>query len=298
MFALKSEKEPYSLWPLTLLGILISFFGLFARVKIKPVNAETEEKYPRDNATHKEKPLPSIVTKELGTAKAKAEKNDAQFKRGKIHPYLKFGVNVLTLLAVAWYANEARRQRVAMEETLSEVQKQTPLMQQQVEGATAAIITKQFRITWPTKQAYLSVILDNRGRVIGSDIHGGFHLAEISLPDLRVVSNALPNWEFSIPEMGPSPDLPMERGTYLNISQEELKGRPMPRAIKLTGTFTYSNGFRKKPESVCYYVLGAVEFRNNLGAVQQGGGPSVITCDGLPAQVAWYLQTQKDITAK
>jgi hypothetical protein len=182
-------------------------------------------------------------------------------------------------------------------DTLGQIQKQTALMQKQVEGARAAIITKQFRITWPA-QAYLSVILDNKGRVIGSDVHGDFHLAEISLPDQKVIGNAIPDWEFNVPEIVPSPDLPVERGTYLNISQEELKGRPIPRAIKLTGTFTYSNGFTKKSESVCYYVLGGTDFTNKVGAVQQTNGPVVITCDGLPAQIAWYRQTQKDLSAK
>jgi hypothetical protein len=185
----------------------------------------------------------------------------------------------------------------AAHDTLGQIQQQTTLMQQEVEGAMAAIITKQLRITWP-RQAYLSLILDNRGRAITSDIHADFHLATISLPDQRVIGNALPDWEFSIPEIGPAPDFSVERGTYLNISQEELKGHPIPRAIKLTGTFTYFNGFRKRSESVCYYVLGAVEFRNKVGAVQESIGPSVLTCEGLPAQVAWYLQTQKDIAAK
>lgn len=185
----------------------------------------------------------------------------------------------------------------AAHDTLGQIQQQTALMQQQVEGAMAAIITKQFRITWP-RQAYLSVILDNRGRSIGSDIHADFRLARVSLRDQKVIGDALPNWEFSISEMGPSLDLPVERGIYLIVSEEELRGHPMPRAIKLTGTFTYVNGFRKKSESVCYYVLGAAEFRNKLGAVQQTQGPSVITCDGLPAQVAAYLQTQKDIGAR
>jgi hypothetical protein len=129
-----------------------------------------------------------------------------------------------------------------------------------------------------------------------SDIYADFHLTEISLPDQKAIGDPLPNWQFSVPEITPSLDLPIERGTYLKISQDELKGRPMPRAIKLTGTFTYFNGFRRKPEPVCFYVLGRVEFTNKLGALQQSSGPTVIICDGLPAQIASYLQTQKDIT--
>ncbi len=81
---MESEKEPYSPWSLARLGILACVFGLFAWAKIKAVNGETEKKYPCDNATRKEKPLPSIVTKELETVKAKTEKNDAEYNRGKV----------------------------------------------------------------------------------------------------------------------------------------------------------------------------------------------------------------------
>lgn len=181
--------------------------------------------------------------------------------------------------------------------TLTQIQQQTALMQQQVEAALAAIITKQFRVAWP-EQAYVSIILDNKGKVIASDIHADFHLTEVSLRDQRTIGNALPNWAFTIPEIAPSLDLPLERGTYLNIPQEEFKQHPMQEAIMLTGTFTYFNGFRKKTDPVCYYILGTVEFKNKMGAVQQSTGPSVLKCDELSAQVAWYLQIQRDIGAK
>jgi hypothetical protein len=85
----------------------------------------------------------------------------------------------------------------------------------------------------------------------------------------------------------------------LNIPQEALKGIDgMPRALKLTGTFTYFNGFHNNLESVCYYVLGEADFTNEKGAVVQRVGPTVITCEALPAQVALYLQNQKDIGAQ
>jgi hypothetical protein len=249
-------------------------------------------------AAHEENPLSPVVANELVTIEATTDKSDSGQKVRRVHPYLKFGVTVLTLLAVVWYAYEANEQRVAMDHTLHEAQHQTTLMQQQVEGTTGAMITKQFRITWP-KQAYLSVTLDNRGKAIGSGIHADFHMTEISLPDERAKGNALPNWEFSIPEIGPTTDLPVERGIYLNISQEELQGHPMPRAIKLTGTFTYSNGFHEKDESVCIYVLGGVEFKNKLGKVQQSQGAGmVVTCDGLPDQVAGIRQIQKLTSAQ
>ena len=293
---MEPETKPPScsqivLWSLAALGFLASVSGLSALLKNQPINDQADEKHPGDTPAREEQPWSPPV-------EAKTDNNDAQQTVRKVHPYLKFGVNVLTLLAVVWYASEARKQRVTMDSTFKQVQQQTNLMQQQVEGAMAAIITKQFRITWP-KQAYLSVRLDNRGRVIGSDIYAGFQVTEVSLPAGKDVGKALPKWEFSIPAIAPSPDLPLERGVYLNIPQEELKGiGGMPRALKLTGTLTYFNGFHNNLESVCYYVLGETDFTNKQGEVVQRSGPTVITCDALPAQVALYLQNQKDIGAQ
>jgi hypothetical protein len=293
---LEPETKPPScaqiaLWSLALLGFLASVSGLSAPLKNKPINDQADEKHPGDTPAREERPWSPLL-------EANADQNDARQNGRKAHPYLKFGVNVLTLLAVVWYAWEARQQRVTMDNTFKQVQQQNNLMQQQVEGAMAAIITKQFRITWP-KQAYLSVILDNRGRVIGSDIYAGFQVTEVSLPAGKDLGKALPKWEFSIPAIAPAPDLPLERGVYLNIPQEALKGIDgMPRALKLTGTFTYFNGFHNNLESVCYYVLGEADFTNEKGAVVQRVGPTVITCEALPAQVALYLQNQKDIGAQ
>jgi hypothetical protein len=69
-------------------------------------------------------------------------------------------------------------------------------------------------------------------------------------------------------------------------------------AIKVTGAFTYFNGFDNKSDSVCIFVLGGVDFRDKLGAVRQSQGPTVITCDGLPAQIGSFRETQKFISAQ
>ena len=184
-----------------------------------------------------------------------------------------------------------------MDNAFRQAQRQTNFMKQQVEGAMAAIITTQFRITWP-KQAYLSVLLDNRGKVIGSDVYASFQVTEVSLPTGQDLGKALPKWEFNIPAIAPSPDLPLERGVDLNITQEELKGIGMPRALKLKGAITYFNGFHNNLESVCYYALGETDFTNKQGAIVQKAAPTVIASDGLPPRVGWCVQNQKDISAR
>ena len=184
-----------------------------------------------------------------------------------------------------------------MDDTFRQAQRQTNLMQQQMEGAMAAIITKQFKITWP-KQGYLSVTLDNKGRVIGSDIYASFQMTEVSLPTGEDLGKALPKWQFSIPAIAPSPDLPLERGVYLNITPAELKGIGMPKALKLTGAITYFDGFHNNLESVCYYALGETDFTDGQGVIVQKTAPAVITCDDLPSRVSWCLQNEKDLSAQ
>jgi hypothetical protein len=204
-------------------------------------------------------------------------------------------LSALTLVLLGFTVYYAQRQWQEMNGTLCEMRQQTALLQQQVEAATAAIVTKQFRITWPTKQAYLSVILNNRGRVAGTKIHADLHLTRVSLPKETMLGPPLPNWQIDVPEIESSPDLPTERGIYLNISPDELKGTGIPKALKIKGTFTYFNGFRNESEQACYYAIGSVEFKNKLGDVKQSQGPSIITCDGLPAQIAWFLDTKNTI---
>ncbi len=79
----------------------------------------------------------------------------------------------------------------------------------------------------------------------------------------------------------------MERGIYLNVSPEKLHGHPFPNAIKITGTIAYFDGFHDQSELVCFYALGTAQ----LGK-QTVVGPTVVTCDGLPAQIAYYRENQ------
>jgi hypothetical protein len=58
------------------------------------------------------------------------------------------------------------------------------------------------------------------------------------------------------------------------------------RAIKLTGVVTYFNGFQKRPDPVCYYIINALQFKNKGGSIQ-GSPAAAILCDELPNQIAW-----------
>jgi len=161
---LESEK-PSSLWSLALLGALFSIFGLLAWLKIKPVDAKTKEKHPRKNAGHEKKPLSPVVTNKLEAVEPLTDKNGTEHKRHKVHPYLKFGVSVLTLFAVIWYACEARKQRVTMDNTFRQVANQTTLMRQQLAGTQGAIIDQSRLMPGMNAQKEAQIIFANFGHV-------------------------------------------------------------------------------------------------------------------------------------
>jgi hypothetical protein len=161
---LESDKHT-SLWPVALLA---SALGLCAWLKIKPIDPKPEEKYPRENRPHEKKPVPPTGVMESKTIKTETHKNGTQPKRGKVHPYLKVGVNVLTLVAVTWYACEAKKQRVAMEDTFKEVQKQTTLQRQQLIGTQGATIEAEIEATASDAVHFLLV---NHGLVTANALH-------------------------------------------------------------------------------------------------------------------------------
>jgi hypothetical protein len=90
---------------------------LFAWLKVKPVDPETKEKIPNEDNSHEPNSPPQALARKPEAPKPISNQQHSNNKRAKIHPYLKFAVSVFTMLAVVWFACEARKQRIAAEET-------------------------------------------------------------------------------------------------------------------------------------------------------------------------------------
>ena len=166
-------------------------------------------------------------------------------------------------------------------------------MGKQLEATAGALVSKQFRITWPKSDTtYLSVILDNRGRTLASEVHAEVTIEEMSALDGKIVKAYSP-WRFVVPSINPSAgDLTFERGIYLPLQES---GFDMPNVLKLAGTISYFDGFETRSDELCYYVTGSMKFRNKAGAIQQTTGPSTLSCGSLPPQLAYFRETQKQI---
>lgn len=219
-----------------------------------------------------------------------SEANQQRRHRQNLRPqWLTAIATSLAFVAAAIYAWEAHK-------TLCQIQSQTELMQKQVESSAGALVYKQFRISWPeSDKAYLSVILDNRGHSLASAIKGKIYIREISVLSGKTMKTFEP-WEFSVAGVNPSGgDIPLEEGTYLPITEE---GFTMPTAIQMTGSVNYFNGFTNRSDDLCYYVTGAMKFRNKAGVIQQTNGTSVLSCGALDPQIAYWRDTQKQISSQ
>lgn len=214
--------------------------------------------------------------------------------------WLMIALSALTLILLGFTVHYAKKQWMAMNDTYKQMSQQTTLLQEQVEASMSATLSKQFKISWPDKnQGYLSVVLINRGRTDAKNVRGNIKISEVSIPNKRVIVKNFPSWKFLVPSVSYSQDFPSEEGISLPITSETMKGTyGMPRAaLKLTGTVIYFNGFRDRTDDLCYYVLGAFEFRDKSGAVGQFGAENVITCGALPSQVSWFRTTQANAGA-
>jgi hypothetical protein len=178
-----------------------------------------------------------------------------------------------------------------MDKMFIQTRQQTALLQQQTQASLEAVVTKQFMIAGSPNKPYLRIVLTNRGRVAASFVSANFQLAMVSVSgDGKVAETgvALPNWEFTVPEIPPSIDSVSMRGIYLNtVSGELASSSKVRRAIKLTGVVTYFNGFQQRPDPVCYYITNALQFKNSGGSIQGSPLPVPILCDELPNQIAF-----------
>jgi hypothetical protein len=276
------------------MGYLIAYLlGIVSALKPskKSVNSIPPNAEPADENQCR-KPLVFFRTKIPPSPQSSAQSGQCCYHKT---PWWKAVLETLTFVAAVGAAVATGIYAHITSQMWGEMQQQTALLKRQTEASLQAIITKQFRLTWPEKRAYLSVILDNRGKVIASDISANLKLFKVSLPDRKVMAN-LPDWRIDHPQILPSPDLPIEKGIYVDVSQEELTGHQgMPRGIKIMGDFTYLNGFSVVSYPICIYVLGSVEFRDKSGVVKQSSGPFVVTCDSLTPQIAYYIETGKSI---
>jgi hypothetical protein len=96
-------------------GIGLTILGL-AYLKIKPIDANVAQNHSKQTPDETPQAVAPINTGQLRMPEVDSNKS-ADTKRAKVPDLLKFVVNFLTLLAVVYYASEARKQRVATEET-------------------------------------------------------------------------------------------------------------------------------------------------------------------------------------
>src|SRR5271166_2012265 len=165
---------------MALLGILVSALSLFAYLRIKPANNQTKEVNATQDSDHTPRGTAPILASKSIKPETVSHQADATHKRRKVPDWLKFLVNVLALMALVWYAWEAKRQRVAMDKTLN-------LQTQQLANTQAAIVRVNGIGLGPIPQIgkviEISLEFRNEGIDIASNVNvhakmGLFHVSD------------------------------------------------------------------------------------------------------------------------
>jgi len=263
---------------------------LLAWLKVKPVDPQTKEVNSNKNTGHTPHEAAPVLASESGIPKPISHQEEATAKRRKVPGWLKFVVNVLTLAAVTWYACEARKQRVAMDNTFEQVQKQTTLARQQLVGTQAAVvvINDYPGIESPqTNQYGFDIGFRNDGHVIASNV-------EVLLTVRReTVHGAKPVGEPWHCDFGLSPIAPTKVGEH-QCFLEGLTARTwqpigeFKQTIAVDGHFSYWNGFEDaSPIPICLrYVPSGI--KSKYGS--EGPG-RFVSCDRYPEWIE-YLRAR------
>lgn len=210
--------------------------------------------------------------------------------RGRIS----FHIGWLTLLFVAVYTVITGLQYRITRKSLRDNRRSLELLERQVKASVAASIQRQFVIGWPSNQAYLSVVLSNRGKTVATQVGADFTIDKGKIENGEFIGVFLKSWKFSVQEIYPEPEMPPIPGVFLDAPKELMTGyNRIGTTLRVTGELTYFNGFEVQRRSICQYVTGPIVFTNKAGQAQGGNGEGAVECDQIESKLA-DVKTQTD----
>jgi hypothetical protein len=232
------------------MGILVAYLlgfvtAISSRLQIKSVYSQIKEVNSNsDIGKTPEIPAPRIAP-ELAVPETVSHQEKSRTKRNKVPDWLKFFVNLATLTAVIWYACEARKQRVAMDNTFTQIQQQTTLMRQQLVGTQGAIIEPSIP-TWNEIRQEVSLTFANRNQngVTGKIRAFKALLQRKTWPGNKPIGTAIP---YDVP------DVTLQRGGQwgyqkhlpwpLSPTIKDTSKWPGTEYVTFEGSYVYENGF-------------------------------------------------------
>jgi hypothetical protein len=183
--------------------------------------------------------------------------------------YVTFGLELLGLVVLCIYAAYtikiycANQQAAnAAHDTLGQIQQQTTLMQQQLEGTVAAVIEVTAAIHESGEGTIITgphAVIDvmNVGQLIARNVRVSAIIKHATLPDMKQIGDEIP-FQFQIPELISRKERWNEHHKSFDISPKELDLLlNTKRTIRLEINMTYNNGFGDKQRSLCYAFIGA-----------------------------------------
>jgi hypothetical protein len=241
--------------PLALLGILICAFGLAEWLNPRPAGSDLKNSKSRDNTGDTQNSLKTIPTAEGRPPKSSPHRSSSHRKRCHVNPWLTFIVNLLTLIAVAYYAYLTRQQLIG---TL---------------GATV-MFHADFDFSDPASR--VNVLLRNFGKVPATKVNISITITKKRLPAEAVLSTITTITD-SVPVLSPTNeqntnswehwfDVPLSETERDEIRHDQL-------AIAFDGRITYFDGFSwgRSKLPICFFsVEGRMDACNISRSILQG----------------------------
>jgi hypothetical protein len=204
-------------------------------------------------------------------------------------------IGVIAIFVYGAQLGVMRGQLVAMNKQLCEIQRQTTLAQQQLEGTMAAILKINTGVD--TDRKMFEINLMNVGHVIARQVHVTLQITKRTLPSEGPIGVSIPV-DFMIPEIGLAQDKWTERQYPVALSPSEVKAIfDTELTVRVEGNITYNNGFESVPQSICYAYL-AYEIRDKTGKVTLGGNNPSVPCDEYDEMLRNILRQKKETIQK
>ena len=295
----QTSSEP--LGPLgTLFSFLSGFFFLWIfsrrhapdREAMNTPHAQDSTDKEREGRQHISQSPTRVIIESFPPAPAPPKHWEAEKKKDRRPQWWTFAVNILTFLAVVWYAWVATQQRNAMLQQNKTADKTYRLLLKQMEGVSAAIVElKQavplVSVNGPPADGEVRFSFANTGHVIAHNVHVEFsatlHNAENPSAEKPLVAG-----NENIPQLPPStanayvPDLIFSFAT--SASSAKRITETYDDFVVVRGKFSYENGFDTIVDRpFCYgYIWGPSQF-----------GRATPRCDDIPAKLKLLREAKK-----
>lgn len=197
------------------------------------------------------------------------------------------------------YTVYARRQWQAMSGQLTtmnkqwtEMQHQTTLTRDQLEGTMAAVLKVNTNVNLDGKTFQFNLM--NVGHVVARNVTANLKITKRALPTERLVGVPI-SVNFTMPEIGLTQDMWQQREYPLHMSDaEKALILDTKLTLRIEGTLTYNNGFEVIPQDICFAYL-TYRLKDKTGRWVGTGNNPQVPCDEFDIELRGILEQKREM---